>query len=41
MICQSTSSQRENTPLEEIDVPSYPFERIRMDVSDPYGEINI
>ena len=38
VICQPRSSKCENAPLEETDVPSYPFEKISMDVSGPYGE---
>ena len=38
VIYQSRSSKSENAPLEETDMPSYPLEKISMDVSGPYGE---
>ena len=38
VISQTWSSKCENAPLEETDVPSYPFEKISMNVSGPYGE---
>ena len=36
--CQARSSRCETTPLEEMDVPAYPFEKVSLDISGPYGE---
>ena len=35
---QARSSRCETAPLEEMDVPAYPFEKVRLDISGPYGE---
>lgn len=40
MVCQTQSTRQEVAPLEGIDVPSIPFEKISMGVSGPYGEIS-
>ena len=37
-VCQSRSSKWNASPLLETDIPSYPFQKISMDVSGPYGE---
>ena len=36
--CQARSSRCETAPLEEMDVPAYPFEKVSLDISGPYGE---
>ena len=38
MICQSRSSKQNASPLLETDIPSYPFQKISMDISGPNGE---
>ena len=38
VICQSRSSKQNVSPLMETDIPSYPFRKISMDISGPYGE---
>ena len=38
VICQARSSRCETAPLEEVDVPAYPFEKVSLDISGPYGE---
>ena len=38
VVCQSRSGKCEIAPLEKTDVPFYPFEKISLDVSGPYGE---
>ena len=36
--CQARSSRQDRAPLEEMDVPAYPFEKVSLDISGPYGE---
>ena len=36
--CQTRSSRCETAPLEEMDVPAYPFEKVSLDISGPYDE---
>lgn len=38
VICQAESKENETAPLEETDIPEYPFQKISMDISSPYGE---
>ena len=38
MICQSRSSKQNASPL--LDISSYPFQKISMDISGPYGEMS-
>ena len=38
MICQLRSHKQNPSPLRETDIPSYPFQKISMDISGPYCE---
>lgn len=38
VVCQSQSRRQEMAPLEGMDVLSFPFEKVSMDVSGPYRE---
>lgn len=35
-VCQMQNRRQELAPVEGMDVPNYPFEKISMDVSGPY-----
>ena len=36
--CQAGSSRYETAPIVEMDVAAYPFEKVSLDISGPYGE---
>ena len=39
LVCQTQSRAQEASPLMETDFPEYPFQKVSIDISSPYGEI--
>ena len=37
-VCQTQSRRQKLAPLMETDIPNFPFEKVSMDISGPYGE---
>ena len=37
-VCQTQSRRQKLAPLMETDLPNFPFEKVSMDISGPYGE---
>lgn len=38
MICETQSRRHETSPLMKTDTSNYPFEKLSIDISGPYGE---